>query len=65
MNSKNAFIEYDVDEIRLEPEIFELNITSGGCHLYGYLLTPDKSIDGPYPTIIRSHGCPGYTTKND
>ena len=65
MNSKNAFIEYDVDEIRLEPEIFELNITSGGCHLYGYLLTPDKRIDGPYPTIIMSHGFPGYTTNND
>ena len=57
--------EYDVDEIRLEPEIFELNITSGGCHLYGYLLTPDKRIDGPYPTIIMSHGFPGYTTNND
>ena len=65
MNSKNAFIEYDVDEIRLEPEIFELNITSGGCHLYGYLLTPDKRIQGPYPTIIMSHGFPGYTTNND
>ena len=65
MNSKNAFIEYDVDEIRLEPEIFELNITSGGCHLYGYLLTPDKRIEGPYPTIIMSHGFPGYTTNND
>lgn len=65
MNSKNAFIEYDVDEISVEPEIFELNIISGGCHLYGYLLTPDKRIQGPYPTIIMSHGFPGYTTNND
>ena len=31
MNSKNAFIEYDVDEINAAPEIFELNIISGGC----------------------------------
>lgn len=65
MNSKNAFIEYDVDEISVAPEIFELNIISGGCHLYGYLLTPDKRIEGPYPTIIMSHGFPGYTTNND
>lgn len=65
MNSKNAFIEYDVDEINAAPEIFELNIISGGCHLYGYLLTPDKRIEGPYPTIIMSHGFPGYTTNND
>ena len=65
MNSKNAFIEYDVDEINAAPEIFELNIISGGCHLYGYLLTPDKRIQGPYPTIIMSHGFPGYTTNND
>lgn len=65
MNSKNAFIEYDVDEISVEPEIFELNIISDGCHLYGYLLTPDKRIQGPYPTIIMSHGFPGYTTNND
>ena len=65
MNSKNAFIEYDVDEISVAPEIFELNIISGGCHLYGYLLTPDKRIQGPYPTIIMSHGFPGYTTNND
>ena len=33
--------------------------------MYGYLLTPDKRIDGPYPTIIMSHGFPGYTTNND
>ena len=65
MNSKNAFIEYDVDEVGTEPEIFELNIVSGGCHLYGYLLTPDKRNEGPYPTIIMSHGFPGYTTNND
>ncbi len=65
MNSKNAFIEYDVDEAETAPEICELNIISGGCHLYGYLLTPDKRNEGPYPTIIMSHGFPGYTTNND
>lgn len=65
MNSKNAFIEYEEDEKELFPEIFELNIVSGGCHLYGYLLTPDKRVGGPYPTVIMSHGFPGYTTNND
>ena len=33
--------------------------------MYGYLLTPDKRIPGPYPTVIMSHGFPGYTTNND
>lgn len=65
MNSKNAFVEFDEDEKELFPEIYELNIISGGCHLYGYMLTPDKRIKGPYPTVIMSHGFPGYTTNND
>ncbi len=65
MNSKNAFIEFEEDEQTACPEIFELNIISGGCHIYGYLLTPDKRMSGPYPTVIMSHGFPGYTTNND
>ncbi|HAU88087.1 MAG TPA: hypothetical protein DCW90_22205 [Lachnospiraceae bacterium] len=65
MNSKNAFIEFEEDEQESFPEIFELNIISGGCHLYGYLLSPDKRMPGPYPTVILSHGFPGYTTNND
>ncbi|MCQ2496170.1 MAG: alpha/beta hydrolase [Lachnospiraceae bacterium] len=65
MNSKNAFIEYEEDEVDSFPEIVELNIVSGGCHLYGYLLAPDKRTEGPYPTVIMSHGFPGYTTNND
>ncbi len=65
MNSKNAFVEFEADEKELFPEIYELNIISGGCHLYGYMLTPDKRIKGPYPTVIMSHGFPGYTTNND
>lgn len=62
---ENAFVEYEIDNPETFPEIFELNIVSGGCHLYGYMLTPDKRIDGPHPTIIMSHGFPGYTTNND
>ncbi len=62
---ENAFIEFDKDESDSFPEIFELNIVSGGCHLYGYLLTPDKRTKGPHPTVIMSHGFPGYTTNND
>ena len=65
MRVEDAFVEYEEDDPKFFPEIFELNIISGGCHLYGYLLTPDKRIPGPYPTIIMSHGFPGYTTNND
>lgn len=65
MKAENAFIEFESDEQGSFPEIFELNIVSGGCHIYGYLLSPDKRIEKPYPTIIMSHGFPGYTTNND
>ena len=65
MNAKNAFKEFEEDEQSSFPEISELNIISGGCHIYGYLLAPDKRIEGPYPTVIMSHGFPGYTTNND
>ena len=65
MRANNAFVEFEYDEANTCPEIFELNIVSGGCHIYGYLLAPDKRIEGPYPTVIMSHGFPGYTTNND
>ena len=65
MRAENAFVEFEYDEENTSPEIFELNIVSGGCHIYGYLLAPDKRIKGPYPTVIMSHGFPGYTTNND
>ena len=65
MKADNAFVEFESDEKDSFPEIFELNIVSGGCHIYGYLLTPDKRVKGPYPTVIMSHGFPGYTTNND
>ncbi len=65
MKAANAFVEFESDEQDLFPEIFELNIVSGGCHIYGYLLQPDKRIPGPYPTVIMTHGFPGYTTNND
>jgi len=65
MKVENAFVEFDSDEQEFCPEIFELSIISGGCHIYGYLLTPDKRVKGPYPTVIMSHGFPGYTTNND
>ena len=65
MKSENIFIEFETDEPETSPEVFELNIISGGCRLYGYLLTPDKRNKKPYPTVIMSHGFPGYTTNND
>ena len=65
MDYRRAFIEYENDEPEFFPDIKELSIVSGGCRLYGYLLSPDKRSAGPYPTIITSHGFPGYTTNND
>lgn len=52
MKAENAFVENDNDDENSYPEIRELNIISGGCHLYGYMLTPDKRNKKPYPTII-------------
>ena len=65
MKADNIFVEFEKDENDSSPEICELNLVSGGCRLYGYLLTPDKRIKKPYPTVIMSHGFPGYTTNND
>ena len=65
MKSENVFSEFETDEAGSSPEIFELNIVSGGCRLYGYLLCPDRRMKKPYPTVIMSHGFPGYTTNND
>lgn len=65
MRAEDAFREFETDDPAFFPEIFELNIVSGGCHLYGYMLTPDHRIEGPYPTVVMSHGFPGYTTNND
>lgn len=65
MKSEKIFVEFDEDEELSSPEIYELNIVSGGCRLYGYLLAPDKRSEKPYPTVIMSHGFPGYTTNND
>lgn len=65
MKAENAFKESEFLSQETFPEIFELNIISGGCHLYGYLLTPDKRYEKPFPTVIMSHGFPGYTTNND
>ena len=65
MKADHLFMEFEKDEEVSSPEIYELNIISGGCRLYGYLLAPDKRIEKPYPTVITSHGFPGYTTNND
>ena len=65
MNAENAFSEFEFVSSDTFPEIYELNIISGGCRLYGYMLTPDTRYKKPYPTVIMSHGFPGYTTNND
>lgn len=65
MKAENAFKEAEFYSTDSFPDIHELNIISGGCRLYGYLLSPDKRNKKPYPTVIMSHGFPGYTTNND
>lgn len=65
MKSDKIFVEFEKDEEDSSPDVCELNLVSGGCRLYGYILTPDKRIKKPYPTVIMSHGFPGYTTNND
>lgn len=65
MDAGLLFTEFESDEPESSPEIYELNIVSGSCRLYGYILSPDKRHPGPYPTVIMSHGFPGYTTNND
>ncbi len=65
MKAERIFQEFAADEAGTAPEISELNIVSGGCRLYGYLLMPDRRMEKPYPAVILSHGFPGYTTNND
>ena len=65
MNTEQLFTEFESDEKDTSPEVYELNIISGGCRIYGYLLSPDKRIPAPFPAVIMSHGFPGYTTNND
>ena len=65
MRADLIFTEFECDEGATSPEVYELNIISGGCRLYGYLLSPDRRLPGPYPAVIMSHGFPGYTTNND
>ncbi len=65
MNAELLFTEFESDEKNTSPEVYELNIISGGCRIYGYLLSLDKRIPAPFPAVIMSHGFPGYTTNND
>ncbi len=65
MNVENAFKDFEYEPDVCLPTSFPLNIVSGGCHLYGYLLKPDSRYPKPSPTAIVFHGFPGYTTNND
>ena len=49
MKAERIFQEFAADEVGTAPEISELNIVSGGCRLYGYLLMPDRRMEKPYP----------------
>lgn len=62
---ENAYRDLEYKTKEGIPDAVPLNIISGGCHLYGYLLTPGEIYEKPHPTVIMFHGFPGYTTNND
>ncbi len=62
---KNSYRDLEYREKKGMPDAVPLNIISGGCHLYGYLLTPGDIYEDPHPAVIMFHGFPGYTTNND
>ena len=37
---ENAYRDFEYDRVEDMPDALPLNIISGGCHLYGYLLKP-------------------------
>ena len=39
-NKSNAYTDFDYETAEEMPDALPLNIISGGCHLYGYLLKP-------------------------
>lgn len=62
---ENYYKDLDYEQKEDMPDSVPLNIISGGCHLYGYLLKPGKVYDAPHPCVVMFHGFPGYTTNND
>lgn len=62
---ENAYKDLEYINAENLPDAYPLNIISGGCHLYGYLLKPDGRYEKPHPTVLMFHGFPGYTTNND
>ena len=64
-NKSNAYTDFDYETAEEMPDALPLNIISGGCHLYGYLLKPGVQYEGPHPAVVMFHGFPGYTTNND
>lgn len=62
---ENAYQDLDYLNAENLPDAYPLNIISGGCHIYGYLLKPDGRYEKPHPTVLMFHGFPGYTTNND
>lgn len=65
LNVENAYRDVDYKSVEEMPDALPLNIISGGCHLYGYLLQPGKNYEGDRPAVVMFHGFPGYTTNND
>lgn len=64
-NKSNLYQDFEYENAEDMPDALPLNIISGGCHLYGYLLKPGAVYQGPHPAVVMFHGFPGYTTNND
>lgn len=62
---ENLYRDIEYEDAKDMPDAIPLNIISGGCHLYGYLLKPGSQYEKPFPTVLMFHGFPGYTTNND
>lgn len=43
-NKSNAYTDFDYETAEEMPDALPLNIISGGCHLYGYLLKPRRAV---------------------
>lgn len=62
---ENYYKDFEYETKEDMPDAIPLNIISGGCHLFGYMLKPGSAYERPHPCVVMYHGFPGYTTNND
>ncbi len=49
----------------VRPDTTGIDIVSGGCHVYGSVLTPEGRPGEAHPCAVMLHGYPGYTAMFD